>query len=417
MSKPTFATICTGGDLAGVGLMAAGYAPTWGVECDPAIAEVAEANVPGRILRQPAQDVRWAALDRPALLWASPPCPNFSQAKTGGEETPEDEAIAVAICDALRTLTPRAFCLENVIGYGRSRSLARIRAALDALGYWSVVERVNAADFGVPQTRRRLILRAVRGGLVPHLPRPVPWVGWYAAIADLIPTLPESAFAPWQLLRLDPLFSTTLVEGNSPTVREVLTRAAADPMWTVRAEINHGMPRAFLHMTGNTNLDNPTGTGLLLPDEPANTVVAGQGGKARAFLVDSKNANQEWARGFRADDEPGYTVVTDHKESHQPRAFIVDCQNNSGGVGLTVREADAPTFTVTASNQKRTARAWLAGGRVVAMTPRALARFQSVPDTYRLPEAKGLAARVIGNGVPPLLSQRIGEGLRAACED
>ena len=50
-------------------------------------------------------------------------------------------------------------------------------------------------------------------------------------------------------------------------------------------------------------------------------------------------------------------------------------------------------------------------GRVVAMTPRCLARFQSFPDSYELPESKTLAAKGIGNAVAPLMYQRILEGL------
>jgi DNA (cytosine-5)-methyltransferase 1 len=48
---------------------------------------------------------------------------------------------------------------------------------------------------------------------------------------------------------------------------------------------------------------------------------------------------------------------------------------------------------------------------VVAITPRCLARFQSFPDWYELPAKRTLAATGIGNAVPPLLMQRIAEGL------
>jgi site-specific DNA-cytosine methylase len=46
------------------------------------------------------------------------------------------------------------------------------------------------------------------------------------------------------------------------------------------------------------------------------------------------------------------------------------------------------------------------------MTPRALARFQSVPDDYTLPDANGLACEIIGNGVPPLLAKAIMESIK-----
>ena len=45
------------------------------------------------------------------------------------------------------------------------------------------------------------------------------------------------------------------------------------------------------------------------------------------------------------------------------------------------------------------------------MTPRALARFQSVPDSYQLPASAALACRIIGNGVAVLVSQAVTESL------
>lgn len=107
--------------------------------------------------------------------------------------------------------------------------------------------------------------------------------------------------------------------------------------------------------------------------EPTFTVTDGRKHPLKAFLMDSKNVNQEYGKRYRTGDEPAPTVTTDGKPSHAPRAFD--------------------------------------GGRVVAMTPRALARFQSFPDSYMLPDSKTLAAKGIGNAVPPLMYQKIVEGL------
>jgi len=59
-------------------------------------------------------------------------------------------------------------------------------------------------------------------------------------------------------------------------------------------------------------------------------------------------------------------------------------------------------------------RAWLSQGRVVSMTPRALARFQSVSDWYVLPDKKSLATKIIGNGVSCLMFQKLIAQLMAA---
>lgn len=55
---------------------------------------------------------------------------------------------------------------------------------------------------------------------------------------------------------------------------------------------------------------------------------------------------------------------------------------------------------------KRPWRIW-DGATVRRATPRLLARFQGVPDAYRLPDAVPLACRVIGNGVPPPVARAL----------
>jgi len=141
----------------------------------------------------------WGALD---YLHASPVCKEYSAAKTNGAEGEGDLSSAAAVVRCLEATQPRVFTLENVGAYQHGQAFRLIVQWLNHNGYMWHAEVLNAADFGVPQTRRRLILRAVRDALLPTLPPPVKWVGWYAAIEDLIPSLPESQFAPWQEKRL-----------------------------------------------------------------------------------------------------------------------------------------------------------------------------------------------------------------------
>jgi site-specific DNA-cytosine methylase len=91
------------------------------------------------------------------------------------------------------------------------------------------------------------------------------------------------------------------------------------------------------------------------------------------------------------------------------KAYLVDGTGNSYGATVTVVDGTNPANTVKASSGKKASRATTPSGRVVRMTPRALARFQTVPDDYALPEKNTLACKVIGNGVPCLMMQRIME--------
>ncbi len=369
----TIATLLSGGEGVGVGARAAGLRHIWGIENDPKIASVAQTNGFDLIVAR-IQDVDPATLEVPDVLHASPECQRASsarQADEGGRESVIDRDIGDCICRYIEILRPRIFTLENVYGYRHFDAFKQICATLDSLGYFYHYANLNAADFGVPQTRRRLILRSVRGGLLPELPAPEPWVGWYEAIEDLIPSLPESRFAPWQLKRLringDMLVdSTGYVDGNGrlPVQRES-------------------------HNPANTVLSNHAGRGM------------------RAFIVPGGNM---WTPPTD-EDTP---VFTQQSSSHtlQSRAFIVGGQfgqpDTGNGKSRPPQQADGgkPIFCVTAVN-KDDWKAWLSQGRVVKMTSRCLARFQSFPDSYILPENNTLACRIIGNAVPPLLYTKI----------
>lgn len=384
----THFTLFSGGDGAGIGLAAAGYTHLGGIEYDSAIAAVAASNGhPLTVADVRAVDPASYAHGAPDWLHASPPCKNASIANADGGEATEDIETAQAVCRFIRAWLPPTFSLENVWGYRTFAAFTAICQTLTECGYSYDYWHLNAANYGVPQTRRRLILVARRG--LHRIQRPeathrdggdlwaAPWVGWYAAIEDLVPTLPESQFAPWQEARLPKeLFETTLLWGIDQNARDVTQCESSRPAPTV---------------TTNT-LRRPSSSPI-------------------AFILDCQDSGAAHGLTVRRDDEPMYTLSATMWPRRPARAFIVE--GTTGGATSTftlpVRDEEAPVFTIRAAQHKGLPRAWLTTGRVVAMTPRALARFQSFPDSYVLPAKNNLACTVIGNAVPPLLMQRIAE--------
>ncbi len=361
-----FATMFTGFGGADVGLMAAGMTPLWGVEYDAAIADVYRQNIGDHVVVADVRMVDYSALPAVDWLHASPSCVRASVANVDATESTEDIEAAQAVVRALQAHKPQVFTLENVWAY---RNFAAFRLILDTIGnmgYFYDFEHVNSADFGVPQTRRRLILRATRG-LLPPMPQPVPWVGWYEAIADLLPTLPESKLAPWQLARLPEDVRESLLMDGTEMRENGITRIAAEPSFTIKATHWKGFPKSI--------------------------------------LVDGKLGSESTNMTTRDGEAPCFTVTTSHNQ-RDVRAVLVS--KNADKYGDGIRESSEPAQTIGANEHGSKG---ILPHRIVAMTPKCLARFQSFPDWYQLPEKRSLAAKGIGNAVPPLLMQRIAEGL------
>lgn len=94
------------------------------------------------------------------LLLGGFPCQPFS--KIGKREGFKDATQGTLFFDILRILEyhrPKAFLLENVTGIltnDKGRTLEIVLNSLDNLGYSVSYETLNAADFGLPQNRRRI---------------------------------------------------------------------------------------------------------------------------------------------------------------------------------------------------------------------------------------------------------------------
>lgn len=100
------------------------------------------------------------------LLAGCPPCQGFSQLWTmnGGyiSNDPQNRLV-LQFQKFVRAFLPKAVMMENVPGLAFDHRHARFVKFLQSLGY-AVESRIcNAADFGVPQRRRRLILIALHG--------------------------------------------------------------------------------------------------------------------------------------------------------------------------------------------------------------------------------------------------------------
>lgn len=376
----------SGGGLADVGFADAGLKPVQAVELEESIASVYAQNLGNHITVADVREYSKQLSDRvPFWFHASPPCINASQAKTDAGETELDVELAQAVVRGIKRRSPW-FSLENVWGYRSFEAFRLICETLSSEGYNFAYWHLNSANYGVPQTRKRLILVASRVKRVvqpfpTHSETPdlfsVPWVGWYEAIADLIPTLPESQFAPWQIERLPEELKT---QWHPETPQSFLTESKypnrnAEKCWR------------------SVEVPPPTVTAL----NPS----------WKAFLIEGQNTIR--TSTVRESSEPAPTVTSSWflRPASSPKALLVDGQNarTPEKGGLNSRQDREPSFAVSASTSPK--KAWLSHGRIVAMTSRCLARFQSLPDWYQLTGKNSLDCKIIGNGVPCLLMEQV----------
>lgn len=100
------------------------------------------------------------------IIVAGPPCQPFSVG--GKRQANRDQRDGFpALLTAIKRVKPELAVIENVPGLlvGRRRAyFDRTMATLKKMGYVVEHRLLNAADFGVPQNRRRVFLVAHRGG-------------------------------------------------------------------------------------------------------------------------------------------------------------------------------------------------------------------------------------------------------------
>ncbi|MGL5878189.1 MAG: DNA cytosine methyltransferase [Xenococcaceae cyanobacterium] len=172
-----------------------------------------------------------AKLPKVDYIHASPPCLSFSRANRKGRETALDVALASSLVDLLSAHPPTFFSLENVPAYSSSSSYQVVVKGLITLGYFLASHVVNFAEFGVPQSRKRLILLAHRHEL-PLFPEPTDnRVSWWQAITDLLPKCPQVEPTSMEQLLIEKLNGVTLLCDRY----QLNYRTKSQPCFTIKA--------------------------------------------------------------------------------------------------------------------------------------------------------------------------------------
>jgi DNA (cytosine-5)-methyltransferase 1 len=250
------------------GLKDAGYVVLAAIENDvDAVSSYRANHTEVAVIDRDIRRIQAAALarqlggNRIGLLTACPPCQGFSTLGSGNTNDPRNGLI-MTVARFTRHLQPWAVMLENVPGLAADR---RLRALLNTLGGYVIrTYLVDAAEFGVPQYRKRVIVIAVDKSL---------GVTLSDRLTDLLPRDFDTARrTAWSALTA----ASALTEARDPVHRArrstpiVVRRIKAAPRGGGRADLP-----ADLQLACHERLDRADATsiyGRIDPDAPAPTM-------------------------------------------------------------------------------------------------------------------------------------------------
>src|SRR6266850_7420959 len=156
-----------------LGLKRAGFNVIGAIEIDQLAASTYTRNHPGvRVWDKDIRKIKTREMMRSLgihpgqldLLAGCPPCQGFSSIRTRNQKTTTDKrnSLIFEFLRFVRAFRPKTIMMENVPGLTGYYRFKEFTDKLSAEGYEIEPNILNAADYGVPQRRRRLI---VLGGL------------------------------------------------------------------------------------------------------------------------------------------------------------------------------------------------------------------------------------------------------------
>jgi DNA (cytosine-5)-methyltransferase 1 len=203
------------------------------------------------------------------LVVGGPPCQGFSIQRIGVDHDIRNNLV-VEFVRLVEELNPRMFLMENVPGLIGRRGRPLVESLLNRLstfGYETDVRVINAADYGIPQVRKRVIVMGWRRGTVHpfSLPAPTHDSTNRATVADAIGDLSS----PSRIVNDfdDPLHKQTKLSALN---RERLTHIPPG------GGMEH-LPvhlRVDCHKAGSERIGHRYVYGRLAADRPAATITA-----------------------------------------------------------------------------------------------------------------------------------------------
>lgn len=303
------------------------------------------------------------------VIIGGPPCQGFSSIRPFRSSLEDDprNSLFENFADFVNYFRPKIFIIENVVGLATHKNGATITAMEEhfyRLGYTCDWRIVNAAHFGVPQRRERLLFMGVERGTPIVFPQPThistsPTIGYREKQRMLLPPTQDLFTASESLL---PAVTVMDAIGDLPRISSGEEAAFYEraPITGYQSERRKYLDTLTLHSSTKHSakmLEIIRHSGTNISSIPKHLITSG--------------FSSCYSR--LAPDEPAVTITVNFVHPASNRCIHPICDR--------------------------------------ALTPREGARLQSFDDDFIFAGNRSQITKQIGNAVPPLLGKAVGEAL------
>lgn len=244
-----------------LGLVRAGHEVIWANDFDADCVETYRKNISKDVVLGDIGEIDSDEIPNADVIVGGFPCQGFSQANRLRFEADPRNRLYQEFRRVVRDKQPLYFLAENVKGIlslAGGKAMEKIKDDFAAAGYRVQVRLFNVADYGVPQTRQRVIIAGTRNDLEEELDFQFP-----APTHCKRELCAKTGLEPWV------------------TIREAL-EAFPDP------DANHNLPNHIYSLYKVTNR-NFTGHRWTDPDKPSPTILARGNGKGGVCAIQHPN--------------------------------------------------------------------------------------------------------------------------------
>ena len=300
------------------------------------------------------------------IILATPPCQGMS---TVGQLDEDDDRnyLVLPVISAIKDINPQYALIENVPNFvstsifheGERQKLVDIIKAELSNDYNISIQIINTADFGVPQSRERMIILMTKKGLkkewtIPSKDETVVTmeeaIGWIPIIDPFVKDIPREEFN-----RIFPLYE------------ERRKKALSISKWNIPPVHIYRQVKAMQYTpTGKSAFDN----------SPEHRPIKEDGTFVKGYH--NTYSRQRW-------DSPAFTVTMDNRK--------ISSQGNVHPGRLIGKDENGEDIYSDART----------------LTLFELMRVMSLPDDWPLPvdTNEAFVRRIIGEGIPPLFVKKL----------